>query len=294
MNKNWTVLQCLEWTTNYLQEKGVENPRLDSEWMLSDLFQFSRVHLYLQFDRPMEPIELKNFRQRVQRRAKREPLQYILGHQIFHDVEVEVGPGVFIPRPETEVLVEEALKMIPANGNKNYSVLEIGTGSANIPLALVKARPHVFVDTIECSIDAFERAQKNINNHLMADQIQLWHGDCFARSDLSDFNPQTHDMIISNPPYIAQKDINTLAPEVSQYEPRMALNGGEDGLDIIRKILKKAPQYLKIGGVLLLEIGEDQQEEIHKLSTAQECWKKVRFVSDLNHKPRVFCGQYQA
>jgi release factor glutamine methyltransferase len=249
--ETWTVLKVLDWTKGYLAEKGVENARLESEWLLCRALGLDRVGLYVNFDRPLTGAELALVRGMVARRARREPLQYILGTQEFVGLEFDVAPAALIPRRDTEVLVAEAIR----RGGGARRVLDIGTGSGCIAVALARQLPDAELYGVERSPAALALAERNIEKHDV--RVTLFEGSLFEP-----FPGQRFDLIVSNPPYIPTGDLEGLQPEVRDFEPREALDGGADGLDFYRRIIPDAPDYLSPGGLLLFEVGLGQAEEV--------------------------------
>ncbi len=249
--ETWTIRRVLDWTKGYLAEKGVENARLETEWLLSAALGLDRVGIYVNFDKPLNAGELAAVRGLVARRAKREPLQYILGTQEFCGLEFVVTPAVLIPRHDTEVLVEEALRRAP----QAMSVLDIGVGSGCIAVALAKQLPHAQVWGVEQSSAALALAQQNAERNGV--RVTLCEGSLFEP-----FGGQRFDLIVSNPPYIPTADLETLQPEVREYEPRAALDGGADGLDFYRIIVPAALEHLSLGGWLMVELGIGQAEAV--------------------------------
>lgn len=257
MSEIWTIRKVLDWTKGYLADKGVENARLESEWLLAAVTGYDRVGLYVNFDQPLTDAELAAYRGMVARRGKREPLQYILGTQEFFELDFEVSPGVLIPRHDTEVLVVEALRLAP----DAKTVLDIGVGSGCIAIALAKALPLADVSGVERSPEALELAQRNAERHNV--RITLFEGSLFEP-----LNGQKFDLIVSNPPYIPTADLETLQPEVRDYEPLGALDGGVDGLDYYRSIVPSALGHLNSGGWLMVELGIGQADEVKGLFAA--------------------------
>jgi len=253
----WTVLKVLTWTKEYLAEKGVENARLEAEWMLCAALGLDRVGLYVNFDKPLSDDELALFRGMVARRARREPLQYILGTQEFMDLEFDVTPAVLIPRRDTEVLVAEAVKRAIPTGR----ILDIGVGSGCIAVALARALPHAEVLGVEKSAEALALARHNAGK--LGARVTLFEG-----SLLEPFPGQRFDLIVANPPYIPTGDLDGLQPEVRDFEPRGALDGGADGLDFYRLIIPAAPEYLAPGGLLLQEVGIGQADAVQEMIEA--------------------------
>jgi len=247
----WTVLKILTWTKEYLAGKGVDNARLESEWLLSALLGLDRVGLYVNFDKPLSESELAAYRLMVVRRARREPLQYILGTQEFMGLEFETTPAALIPRHDTETLVEEAIK----RGRGVNRILDIGVGSGCIAVALAMNLPDARVYGVDQSAPALELAARNAEKHGVA--VTLVQGSLFEP-----FNDTRFDLIVANPPYIPTAEIASLQPEVREYEPMDALDGGVDGLDFFRSIIPAAPDHLSPGAWLLFEAGIGQAESV--------------------------------
>jgi len=251
----WTVLKVLQWTTEHLRQKGVENGRLDAELLLAENLGLDRVGLYLNYDRPLQPAELARYREQIRRRAGREPLQYILGHCEFWSLSLEVTPAVLIPRPDTEVLVEEALR----HALPDATVLDVGTGSGAIALAIATELPDCRVTGLDRSPAALQVALQNRDAHGLQQRVEFREGDLFS---LPEGNWR---LIISNPPYIPDGEMQELMPEVGRFEPAMALNGGADGLDCYRALARQAADCLAAGGWLLVEVGIGQAENVKQL-----------------------------
>ncbi len=280
MAETWTVLKVLKWTAGYLDQAGVENGRLDGELMLSSALGLDRVGLYLNYDRPMDPEELGIFRELVKRRAKREPLQYILGRTEFWSLPMKVNPSVLIPRQDTEILVEESLKRIGAEAR----ILDVGTGSGAIAIALAHERRDVRVVALDCSQEALQTARDNACLNGVDGRID------FQRGNLFELPEGEYDLIVSNPPYIPENEVPALMPEVRDHEPHGALAGGADGLDCYRALACQAEDRLTLGGWLLMEVGAGQAEQVvHLLEQAGLCETFVR--DDYAGIPRVVGGR---
>lgn len=247
----WTTLKILAWTREYLQSKGVVNARLEAEWLLCAAMGIDRVGLYLQYDKPLTPNELAAYRAMVVRRANREPLQHILGSQEFCGLDFEVTPDALIPRHDTELLVSEAVKRQP----DARTVLDIGTGSGCIAISLLKQFPLATVTATDISEAALAVARRNAEKH--GARIEFLHGSLLAPVAGRHF-----DLIVSNPPYIPTADIETLDQEVRDYDPRAALDGGDDGLHVYRSLIPEAVEHLNPRGWLLVEIGIGQANDI--------------------------------
>jgi len=275
------------WSADYLKTKGVESPRLDAEHLLAHVLRLGRLEMYLQHERPLTTDELEAFRPLLKRRAKREPLQYVLGRQAFRSLELEVGPGVLIPRPETECLVEEVLgwasgKTKEAAGAPDLVGLDVGTGSGAIALALTVEGPFARFVATDVSASALEIAKRNRDAHALDGRIELRKG--------ASFEPlvpgERFDAIVSNPPYVAEADRPSLAPEIVDWEPPEALFGGADGLAVIREMARGAADRLVPGGLLALEVGLGQAAAVATL-LEEEGLTEVRVRKDLAGKLRV-------
>jgi len=280
--ESWNVVRILEWTAAYFREQGIESARLDAELLLADLLDLDRVGLYLQYDRPLNLAELKDYRTLVKRRAKREPLAYILGKREFWSLPLLITPAVLIPRADTEILVEEALKQL----KDSDILLDIGTGSGAIAVAIAHERPAVLVEGIDISAEALAVAVQNAELNGLLDRIR------FRQEDLAFLTGGPYNMIVSNPPYIPESDREGLMPEVRDHEPHQALFAGPDGLGMYRKIISQVPERLVSGGWLLLEVGIDQSEPVAALLAAAN-FNNVTVRNDYAGIPRVVSGRHQ-
>ena len=247
----WTIARVLDWTKQYFADKGLENPRLDAEILLCSVLNCQRITLYVHFDQPLEEHELAQYRGYVARRAAQEPLAYILGSRAFMKYDFKVTPDVLVPRPETELLVECVAKL--AGNIEKPELLDIGTGSGAIIVSLLDMLPNASGTAVDVSPGALKVAQQNAESIGVAQRLK------FVRSDLYANLPQgaKFDVIISNPPYIPSADIDTLAADVKR-EPRLALDGGADGLGFYRRIIAGAPKFLNGNGFMAFEIGIHQ------------------------------------
>lgn len=276
----WTTLKVLTWTTGYLTEKGVENARREAEWLLCEATGLDRMGLYLNFDKPLQDDELVAYRSMVARRGKREPLQHILGSQEFDGLEFIVTKDVLIPRFDTETLLEEAVRQAP----RARTVLDIGTGSGCIAVALAHRLPHAALTAVDLSPDALSIARRNAEQN--SAQVEFLLGSFFQPVAGRRF-----DLIVSNPPYITTADLATLQSEVRDFEPRLALDGGTDGLNAYRVLAAEAPRYLEPNGWLLLEIGAGQDKDVAGL-LADAGFDAIVTVPDSAGIMRVVGGQH--
>lgn len=391
-NETWTIKRCLDWTRDYLRDKGDERPRLSAEWLLSGVTGLSRTEIYMSFDKPMSPEELARMHSAVVRRAKGEPLQYIIGKTDFRTITVACVPGVLIPRPETELLVEEALKYIDANvlgaaasrprsrvelpwnaeiqaareaelaaaaaqsedrlverelteediaafeedaeleagdsgdpgdevglqtavprdeegalgaasangvntsddddsASQVARVLEVGCGTGCISLSIAAERPeHTYCVAIDIEPRAVDLSIRNRDALGIAPDVV----DVRLGNLVSPLNRETEwgtfDVLVSNPPYIPTSVMGNLPHEVADYEPALALDGGEDGLDIFRRLVNAAPHMLKPGGLLACELYEGHLDQAASLCRAAGM-REVRVVNDLTNRPRIILAR---
>lgn len=247
----WTTLKLLAWTKDFLQSKGIANARLEAEWLLCAATGLDRVGLYLQYDKPLNESELAAYRAMVARRGRREPLQHILGSQEFCGLDFVVTQDTLIPRYDTELLVSEAIARRP----DARSVLDIGTGSGCIAVSLQKRLPLASVTATDISDAALAVASSNASQH--DSSIEFLPGSLFAP-----VTGRRFDLIVSNPPYIPTADIESLDQEVRDYDPRTALDGGSDGLDIYRALIPAAVEHLNPCGWILVEVGVGQAIDV--------------------------------
>ncbi|MCL2403864.1 MAG: peptide chain release factor N(5)-glutamine methyltransferase, partial [Coriobacteriia bacterium] len=251
-NAAWTIGRAFNWTRDYLASKEDKQARLSTEWLLADACGLSRLEVYTQFDKPLSPDERDILRESVRRRATGEPLQYIVGEVGFRYLTIKVHPGVLIPRPETEVLVDLALKSLPAQEEgRSLQVLDLCTGSGCIGLALASERSDVQVTATDICPKAVTLAQENAQINKLSDRFKAVEADLFLPKE---YTAEQFDLIVSNPPYIPSAGMDELPKEVADFEPSLALCGGEDGLDIARRILSEAPKYLKESSRIILEL----------------------------------------
>jgi release factor glutamine methyltransferase len=259
-----TVLEILQSTTAYFAQRGIESPRLNIEHLLADALGKRRLDLYLEFDRNVSEHELGILRAKVRRRAEREPLQHVLGHWDFFGRRFKTDARALIPRPETELLVEEALGRLPGKVSGRLAI-DVGTGSGVIGITLALERPDLQVIAIDRSAQALALASENAGLHQVTSRVRFAEGDLLSAS----VPEPAADLIVANLPYIPTAHIAGLAAEVRR-DPVAALDGGSDGLQLIRRLIRDAPPYLKPGGFLILEIGAGQAVEVCNLLAAEK------------------------
>lgn len=285
--KSWTISELLRVTTDYLKKKGIDSPRLSAEILLAHQLDLNRVKLYLDFDRPLQDEEVAGFRLLVRRRLNREPIQYITGIQEFWSLAFTVAPPVLIPRPESELLVEEALSLIGRKnlpGDRNPKILDLGTGSGALAISLAKEVKGIGLWASDISEEALRIARLNACKHGVEDRIVFSQGDLwepFAEEGL------TFDLVLSNPPYIDSGSFDSLPPEVRDHEPRTALDGGEGGMLFIERIIREGPDFLERGGWLLVEMDPDQTTSALTLIEESGQYSEQRRIKDYSHRYRV-------
>lgn len=314
--KTWTVLEIIDWSRNYLAEKGFENARLETELLLGHALSLPRIELYLNFERRMNESELARYKALLKRRLAGEPVQYVTGTAAFMFSEFEVNPAVLIPRPETEALTEVALRMIgeivgattarggpdatassglkPARAARGpvpegeLCIADVGTGSGVIAVTIAQKRPAVRVFATDTSAAALEVARRNAQRVGVTEHVEFLEGPLFE--PLSDLGLERRlSMIVSNPPYIPSGDIESIEPQVRDFEPRAALDGGPDGLDYLRKIAQDGPAFLEPGGAIVLEIGDGQARAVSGLLEAG--FTGVEVLRDYAGRDRIVTGR---
>lgn len=281
----WTILSILNWTESHFASFGIDSPRLTAELLLCHSLGMKRLDLYLQHDRPLVTDELAAYRSLVIRRGRREPVAYITGTKGFWEAEFEVGPGVLIPRPDTETLVEAGLAVLPTDPSPRepFRILELGTGSGAVVVSLAASRPgHRYLAT-DLSMAALATARANARSQGVNGVVRFMAGSWFSM-----LRPgERFNLILSNPPYIPSDDIDGLQPEICRFEPRLALDGGGDGLACIRTLVREAPAFLAPGGVLLIEMGADQKAAVEAYAAGREAYADIDFIRDYSGHYRV-------
>jgi release factor glutamine methyltransferase len=292
--RSWTVLELLSWTTDYFKRAGVESARLDAEVLLAHALESERLRLYIDYEKPVLPAERDAFRELVRRRAQeRVPVSLLLGEREFWSLGFKVSGDVLTPRPETETLVEFALSKVTAgagpsrDANEPIRILDIGTGSGAIAIALAKELPHANVTATDLSEPALQIAAENADCLRQGERIRFVEGDLFEPVASERF-----DLIVSNPPYVARRDEGSLPKELS-HEPELALFGGEDGLDVIRRLVAEAGDHLSPGGWLGIELSPEQTETVEQ-ELGRAGFTEVERRFDLAGRPRVIGARWPA
>ena len=277
-----TVREVIQRSTEFLQRHGVDSPRLQAELLLAHLLKLPRLQLYLNHDRALAEPELAALRALVQRRSKREPLQHLIGSTSFGGLEITVSPSALIPRPETERLAELAAAALSKCAAPAPCVLDFGTGTGCLAIALATQFKAAQVHALDISEAALALARANAQRHGLTERVAFHLGDGFGALPTG----LRFDLIISNPPYIPSQEIEVLQPEVRDFDPRAALDGGEDGLDFYRLLAREAPDWLEAGGGLFAEFGDGQESALPGLFN-EAGWRAVTVHRDLTDRPRV-------
>ncbi len=297
-----TVLEAIQKSTEFLGKKNVESSRLQTELLLAHLLKMPRMKLYLNFDRVLTASETDSLRELIKRRGLREPVQHIVGSTSFCGHEIAVSRHVLVPRPETELLAELGWQFFlerrpparPEAASQELAVPEAGaptaldlcTGSGCIAIAIAAKCPKVKVIATDISTDALALAKENAQRNSVAERIEFLNGDGFATLAAS----AQFDLIVSNPPYIPSAEIATLDPEVRDFDPRLALDGGADGLDFYRRLANEAAAFLKPDGKIMLEFGDGQAEAI-KIIFESEKWIVEAIKEDYSHRARILVAR---
>ena len=329
-NAQITVREILERTEQFLKQKGCESPRVDAEILLSHAWKCDRIMLYTRYkDATPDPVR-DAMRQLVSKRASHVPIAYLVGFKEFFSMKFAVSQAVLVPRPETETLAAEAIRFLnpkpepvgdaeredsaetpqadpeapdsqpfgmedeasesakPASRPHRSRVLDLGTGSGCLAITIAKRCPTVTVDAVDLSAEAIQLAERNTRIHKLADRVTLHEGDLFGP-----VQRQRYDLIVSNPPYVRSDEMATLDADVRDHEPALALDGGADGLDVVRRLLADAPTHLAPGGGLMLELDPAQMSAARDLLSAAG-FESIRVVKDGNRQERVIVGHLPA
>jgi len=279
-----TVLHALNKSTDYLEQKGIESPRMNAELLLADILKCKRLELYLMYDRPLTEKELTEYREYLKRRSTFEPAQYIIGTVEFYGLEFKVSPAVLIPRPETEILVESVINFV--NKEDKLRIMDIGSGSGNISIAIAVNLANAYVTGIEVSESAIKIAEENLKKYNCNKRVSFLNCDILSvnRDELTDF-----DIIVSNPPYVSKEDYGKVQKEILNYEPNIAVTDFYDGFKFYREIISLAAQILKPDGKIFLEIAQGQSKKINEIMKENN-FKDVSIVQDYQKIDRVIYG----
>jgi release factor glutamine methyltransferase len=288
---DWTIQKLLNWITEYLTDKNIDSPRLSAELLLSHVLEMKRIELYMYFDKPVEKEQLDVLHNMVRRAGQSEPIAYLTGKTEFYSIELNITPDCLIPRPETELLVEKAVEFLRTRIGRQ-SILDLCTGCGCIAVAIAKNFADADIIATDISDAALKIASENIEKHHLKNRIKLFCGDLFdpivPRLDVAKF-----DLIVCNPPYISAPEFEKLDKNVKDYEPKIALFAGVDGLDIYRRIIDKIDTFLKPDAALMLEIGHSQGQAVKELLEQAACFAKVTIEKDFHNNDRIVIAKKQ-
>ncbi|MEX0725532.1 MAG: peptide chain release factor N(5)-glutamine methyltransferase [Planctomycetaceae bacterium] len=281
----WTVRRILDWTIPHLKKHGSDTPRLDAEILLAHARKCPRIKLYTEYDSVLTDAQRQLMRELVRRRSKAEPVAYLVGHREFFGLNFTVTADVLIPRPDTETLVLQILNH--AKAWPQPRILDLGTGTGCIAVSAAHHLKNAVVTATDVSPKALAVAQKNAELNKVGDRIPFHQGDLFAAIGAD----TKFEIIASNPPYVTTNELAALDPGVRLHEPHLALDGGDDGLNIVRRIVAEAPHHLASNGLLLIEIAHEQAAAVEQLLTSQGSFVDVDSVPDTTGRPRVVRGK---
>jgi len=281
----WTIQKLLNWTTEYLTNKGVDSPRLSSELLISHVVGLKRIELYTQFDKQVPQQQLDKLHDLVKRAGLHEPVAYLTGKNEFYSLELDITSDCLIPRPETELLVQRAIEFLRTRIGIQY-VCDLCTGSGCIAAAIAKNFPDALVTATDISSAALEVAARNLQKHRLKEQIRLLCGDLFEPV-IQELDVNQFDLIVCNPPYVSIAEYEKLDKNVKDYEPESALLAGEDGLDVYRRIIDKVYDFLKPGATLMMEIGYAQGPAARKLLEETGAFTDIKIEKDLHDNDRI-------
>lgn len=284
--EKWTIIKMIKWSQDFFSKHNIENPRLDAEILLSYVMKMQRFYLYVNFEKEMNEKQLADYKTLIKQRVNHVPVAYLVGYKHFMNIQLDVSPDVLIPRPDTETLVDEVLQRLKKMLG-NLKIADIGTGSGAIAISIAKMNSNVTVDAVDISEKAIEIAKNNAVKNEVSDKITFHVGNLFQS-----LNGQKFNAIVSNPPYIPSDVIDTLQLEVSKHEPRLALDGGTDGLNFYRRLIDESPEYLIEDGFLAVEIGYDQAQSVKQLFEANKRFNDIKVIKDLSHNDRVIVAYY--
>ena len=302
----WTIQKLLNWIIGYFTEKGIDSPRLSAELLLSGVLAMKRIELYTKFDKPVDKQHLDRLHDLVKRAGLNEPIPYLIGKTEFYSLEFNVSPDCMIPRPETELLAEMAIEFLrtrpvrnsvthkmtqqkeTSNGARSGAqfVCDLCTGSACIAVAIAKNFPDARIIATDISDAALNIAAANIEKHRLKHRIKLLHGDLFDPL-VPHLDVEKFDLIVCNPPYVSAAEFDALDKNVKDYEPKLALFAGADGLDIYRRICQKIHLFLKPDAALMLEIGFAQGAAVREMLRQTDAFAEIKIEKDLNNNDRI-------
>ncbi len=288
----WTIQKLLNWITDHFTEKGIDSPRLSAELLLSHILSLQRIELYTNFDQPVSKPQLDKLHELVKRASQHEPIAHLIGKTEFYSLQIKVSGDCLIPRPETELLAERAIEFLRTRPGPQH-VLDLCTGSGCIAIAIAKNFHNAKIIATDISDSALAVAAQNLELHNLTDRVQLLCGDLFdpiiKGLDATDF-----DLIVCNPPYVTTGEFETLAKNVRDFEPKLSLHAGTDGLDIYRRIAERIDEFLKPDAALMLEIGYAQAKAVRELLEKTDAFPQIKIEKDLTDNDRIVIAKKQS
>lgn len=282
----WTIQKLLNWVTEFLTGKGIDSPRLSAELLLSHVVGLKRIELYTQFDKPVAKQQLDHLHDLVKRAGQNEPIAYLVGKTEFYSLELNITTDCMIPRPETELLVARAIEFLRTRRTGTQFVCDLCTGSGCIAVAIAGNYPNARIIATDICDAALAIAAENVEKYQLGNRITLLCGDLFdpvvPQLDVNEF-----DLIVCNPPYVSDAEYEKFDRNVKDYEPKIALFAGVDGLDIYRRIIEKAEQFLKPGAALMLEIGYAQGRAVKELLEQTGVFAEIKIEKDFHNNDRI-------
>lgn len=276
--ETWTIQKLLNWVAEYLKNKDVDSPRLSAELLLSHVLGLKRIELYTQFSRVVEQEQLTQLHALVKRAAEQEPIAYLTGKREFYSLELEITNACLIPRPETELLVERAIEFLRKRSGEQF-VCDLCTGCGCVAIAIARNYANCRIVATDISDAALEVAERNVIKHGLPNRVKLLKGDLFEPI-IPGLGPAKFDLIVANPPYVSEPEYEKLAKNVKDFEPKQALIAGNDGLDVIKRIIVDSSRFLKPAGALMLEIGNEQGSAVKKLLDDAPCFENAFIGKD--------------
>lgn len=287
--KTWKIRDLIKFSIDLFHKKGIDEARLNTELLLSHALQCPRLSLYTDQERILSSSEFQKYQRLLERRINHEPYQYIIGSANFMGLNMRVDCRVLIPRPETETLVEQTMLFLEEHhSGKSRNILDVGTGSGNVAIALTKLMRGITVFAIDVSEEALEVARLNASVHGVIDHIRFLHMNIFE--PIHQFLTEKFDVVVSNPPYVSALEWESLQTEIRRYEPRSAVCDGKDGFEFHRRLIEIAPFLLTDRGALILEVGFGQAEIVAQMMEDQNL-SSIQIHPDLSGVPRVVIGQ---
>ncbi|MBX3357549.1 MAG: peptide chain release factor N(5)-glutamine methyltransferase [Phycisphaeraceae bacterium] len=294
----WTTRRLIQWIGDAFARADLDSPRLSAELLLSHVIGCDRIRLYTDPDRPASPLERDSLRELVSRALKHEPIQYLTGEAWFHSLPFHVDKRVLVPRPATETIIEQLLAHARSqpgfggrmNSGEGLTIADICTGSGCVAVALLKTLPHARAVAVDISADALEVARQNASRHGVSDRLDLLRGDLLAPLDGHPMGLHLH-YITANPPYISDAEWDDVPPNVKLHEPTIALRGGADGLELVRRLINDAPSRLRPGGMLLIELGSAGADHALRAANESPSLRDARICPDFEGLPRVLVAR---